>query len=150
MHTQRKHVGTQKRKGGLSGGLANVGSEKSAPASWPGRARQPIQSLPALPPAGALKVRTVMVVDTRERRDRRMKPGDVADILNASIKTVWKLIASGALPAENITPDGKRPTYRVRRESLDGFLARQATIPERVQQRKRRLADDASVIEFMK
>jgi len=49
-----------------------------------------------------------------------LTPQEVADRLSLTPKTVREYIKSGRLDAVNINERGKRPTWRIRAESLPG------------------------------
>lgn len=55
-----------------------------------------------------------MPIDAENRRQAVMlRPGQCADALSVHPRKVWEWIAAGRLKAENVTPGGKRPTWRI-------------------------------------
>ena len=55
-----------------------------------------------------------------------LKVGDVAETLNVSNNTVYQWIKQGLLEAVNVSPNGKRPVWRVRKRDADELLTKEA------------------------
>jgi hypothetical protein len=75
---------------------------------------------------------------------------DVAALLSVTPKQVRKLIRARAMNAENITPGGGRKTWRVDPDELRAFRERQQMIPRETVRRRRAMADESRVIQFIK
>lgn len=58
-----------------------------------------------------------------------LTPADVASRLAVRVETARALIASGRIKSSNISPSKRRPTYRVRPEDLEAFIAGAQVLP---------------------
>jgi DNA-binding transcriptional regulator YdaS (Cro superfamily) len=80
--------------------------------------------------------------------DPTLKPSDVARRLNVTPRQVRQWIAEKALEAVNVSGDD-RPTYRVSPASLRSFITSRRTVSPPASRRRRTVADDGKVIEFV-
>jgi excisionase family DNA binding protein len=65
----------------------------------------------------------------QSRKKQVLSVDDAATLLQCSSGTVRDLIARGALPAVDLTPDGARRNYRISRQELDrlGTMSKAST-----------------------
>jgi excisionase family DNA binding protein len=78
-----------------------------------------------LPPQLQHAVEDVLARRHGPARAEFISPRRAAEILGLAPRTIWRLVASGSLPASRI---GRR--YRIRVEELDRFAARVMTTPD--------------------
>lgn len=70
-------------------------------------------------------IRTMsQAIDAYEHQSRMLPPGEVANLLGCSTRTIYRRVHSGHLPAFRLKGAGPNPPLRIAVEDLAGWLDR--------------------------